>query len=173
MTSYKAALLVPLAMCLSAAAPAPVNSDPVGVAVKSAMVETGAKGIAIATIENGQVASVRAFGVRNDIGDPLTTDTVMYGASLTKTVFGYLVTQLAAENRLSLDLPIAKLMPKPKGGHNDTTANTLVCLQRKRRCVLILSNDVRSERAFPALVRAALGDTGVPYRWEYPGLPAY
>ncbi len=60
-----------------------------------------------------------------------------------------------------------------KGGHNDTTANTLVCLERGRRCVLILSNDVRAERAFPALVRAVLGETGVPYRWEYPGLPSY
>lgn len=57
-----------------------------------------------------------------------------------------------------------------KGGHNDTTANTLVCLQTSRRCVLILSNDVRAERAFPKLVRSVLGETGVPYRWEYPDL---
>ena len=54
-----------------------------------------------------------------------------------------------------------------KGGHNDVTANTLVCLERGRRCVLILGNDVRIEKAFPTLVRAALGDTGVPYDWEY------
>ena len=60
-----------------------------------------------------------------------------------------------------------------KGGHNDITANTLVCLERGQRCVLILSNDVRAEKAFPALVRAALGETGVPFRWEYPGLPSY
>jgi hypothetical protein len=60
-----------------------------------------------------------------------------------------------------------------KGGHNDTTANTLVCLERAKRCVLILSNDVRAERSFPAQVRAALGETGVPYRWEYLGLPKY
>ena len=60
-----------------------------------------------------------------------------------------------------------------KGGHNDTTANTLVCIERRKRCVLILSNDVRAERAFPMLVRAVLCETGVPYRWEYPGLPNY
>ncbi|MBL7507982.1 serine hydrolase, partial [Escherichia coli] len=54
-----------------------------------------------------------------------------------------------------------------KGGHNDVTANTLVCLERGQRCVLILGNDVRIERAFPKLVKAALGETGVPYRWEY------
>ncbi|SOB78531.1 CubicO group peptidase, beta-lactamase class C family [Sphingomonas guangdongensis] len=60
-----------------------------------------------------------------------------------------------------------------KGGHDDITANTLVCVERRRRCVLVLANDVRAERAFPAIVRTILGDTGVPYRWEYPGLPAY
>jgi CubicO group peptidase (beta-lactamase class C family) len=60
-----------------------------------------------------------------------------------------------------------------KGGHDEITANTLVCLERGERCVLILSNDVRIEAAFPALVRAVLGETGVPYRWEYPGLSRY
>lgn len=54
-----------------------------------------------------------------------------------------------------------------KGGHNDSTGNTLVCVERGRRCVAILSNDVRAEAAFPALVRFVLGETGAPWRWEY------
>ena len=54
-----------------------------------------------------------------------------------------------------------------KGGHDGQTANTLVCLERDQRCVLILSNDVRAERGFEELVRFILGDTGVPYDWEY------
>ena len=54
-----------------------------------------------------------------------------------------------------------------KGGHNDSTANTWVCIEKGRRCVLILSNDVRSEAAFPALVGFVLGDTGMPWTWEY------
>lgn len=54
-----------------------------------------------------------------------------------------------------------------KGGHNDSTGNTVVCVQRGRRCVVILSNDVRAERAFPRLVKFAIGDTGAPWRWEY------
>jgi CubicO group peptidase (beta-lactamase class C family) len=31
-----------------------------------------------------------------------------------------------------------------KGGHDDTTADTMVCIAKGERCVLILSNDVRS-----------------------------
>jgi len=54
-----------------------------------------------------------------------------------------------------------------KGGHNDTTGNTLVCVEKRKRCVAILSNDVRSEAGFPQLVRFVLGETGVPFDWEY------
>jgi hypothetical protein len=54
-----------------------------------------------------------------------------------------------------------------KGGHDGQTANTLVCIEAGRRCVVILSNDVRSEAGFADLVRFILGDTGVPYDWEY------
>ena len=54
-----------------------------------------------------------------------------------------------------------------EGGHNGTTANTMVCLEAHKRCVLILSNDVRSEAAFAELINFILGDTAVPYDWEY------
>jgi CubicO group peptidase (beta-lactamase class C family) len=360
----------------AAARPAPAPEE-VALAARDAMTATGARGLAIAVIDGGRVASVQAFGHRNAAGDPLTPDTVMYGASLTKAVVGYLTVQLAQERRLDLDAPIASMLAKPlpdygtvdgygpwgdladdarwrtitprhvlnhatgfanfawvepdgrlrihfepgsryaysgvgmmllqfglerglgldleaefrarllaplglsrtslrwqdtfaanladgwdadgqvrehdrrsrtraagsmdtspddfarlaaamvsgrglsarsraafvrgtrpittrqqfptllpdapvearprasaalgviafrgpqgagwyKGGHDDVTANTLVCLERTRRCLLVLANDVRAERAFPALVRRLLGDTGVPYRWEYP-----
>lgn len=54
-----------------------------------------------------------------------------------------------------------------KGGHDDTTANTWVCVERRKSCVVILSNDVRAEAGFPRLVKFVLGETGVPWRWEY------
>ncbi|MFG6433340.1 serine hydrolase domain-containing protein [Roseateles sp. LYH14W] len=54
-----------------------------------------------------------------------------------------------------------------KGGHNDSTGNTWVCVKQGKRCVVILANDVRAERAFPRLVEFILGETGVPWRWEY------
>jgi hypothetical protein len=54
-----------------------------------------------------------------------------------------------------------------KGGHNDTTGNMMVCLERGRRCAVMLANDVRAEAAFPRLVQAILGETGAPWDWEY------
>ena len=80
---------------------------------KAEMARTGAKGLAVAVIDNGQVASVQAFGARNAKGEPLTTDTVMYGASLTKAVFAYTVMQLVEEGKLNLDRPIGEYLPRP------------------------------------------------------------
>lgn len=345
--------------------------------VNRAMAETGAKGLAVAVIENTNVVYVKTFGLRNAKGEPLTSDTVMYGASLTKAVFAYTVLQLVDEGVIDLDAPISRYLAKPlpeyagfgdayapyetltderwrritprmllthsagfanfywdnpgeklvihfepgsryaysgdglillqfvleqglgldvgkemqrrvfdrfgmkntsmmwrsdfsanladgwhedgkaephdersrvraagsmdttisdfsrfasglmqgkglspasraemikaslpittasqfltfqpelppekrrrdlaaglgvvvfegpqghgfmKGGHNDTTANTWVCVETGKRCVVILSNDVRAEKAFPDLLKAALGETGAPYDWEY------
>lgn len=54
-----------------------------------------------------------------------------------------------------------------KGGHNDSTGNTWVCLERQQSCVVILSNDVRAEPLFPGIVNIVLGETGMPWSWEY------
>lgn len=75
--------------------------------------ETGAKGLAIAVIDNGQVGYVQAYGVRNAKGEPLTSDTVMYGASLTKTVFAYTVMRQVDQGRMALDRPLAEALPQP------------------------------------------------------------
>jgi CubicO group peptidase (beta-lactamase class C family) len=56
-----------------------------------------------------------------------------------------------------------------KGGHNDSTGNTWVCLERQKSCVVILSNDVRAEPLFPGIVKIILGETGMPWSWEYGG----
>ena len=54
-----------------------------------------------------------------------------------------------------------------KGGHNDWTGNMVICLEATRRCLVMLANDVRAERIYPELARAVLGETAMPWRWEY------
>ena len=77
------------------------------------MTQTRAKGMAVAVIDHGKVGYVQSYGIRNAKGDPLTTDTVMYGASLTKTVFAYTVMQLVDQGKLNLDTPIEADLDKP------------------------------------------------------------
>jgi hypothetical protein len=54
-----------------------------------------------------------------------------------------------------------------KGGHNDTTGNMVICLETGQRCVVMLANDVRAERIYPAVARLVLGETNMPWTWEY------
>jgi hypothetical protein len=54
-----------------------------------------------------------------------------------------------------------------KGGHDSQTANMLVCLEKSKNCVLMLSNDVRAEAGYAAFANAMLGRSGVPLDWEY------
>lgn len=93
------------------------QSMPTGAAIDAEvgkiMTRTHAKGMAVAVIDRGKVGYVQAYGIRNAKGDPLTTDTVMYGASLTKTVFAYTVMQLVDQRKLTLDTPLKDLLDKP------------------------------------------------------------
>lgn len=94
------------------------KADLDGIAAE-AMAKTGAQGLAIAVTAPGRVVAQGAWGKRNGKGDPLQTDTIMYGASLTKTAFAHYVNQLALEGKLDLDQPIAKLLPRPLPEYTD------------------------------------------------------
>ncbi len=94
-------------------AASPREYSSVDAAVHKVMANTGARGLALAIIDGGRVRYVRAYGVRNAQGDPLKTDTIMYGASLTKTVFAYTVLQLVDEGKLALDTPLAAYLDNP------------------------------------------------------------
>ncbi len=71
-------------------------------------------GLALAIVERGGPVYVKAYGLADaERGTPLTTRTVMYGASLTKAAFAYTVMTLVDEGRVDLDRPIAASLPRP------------------------------------------------------------
>lgn len=111
----KMALSLFASLCLPLAAVAQTIPSEAAIDAKVAkiMTQTHANGMAVAVVDHGKVAQVHAYGIRNAKGDPLTTETVMYGASLTKTVFAYMVMQLADQGRLKLDTPIKDDLDKP------------------------------------------------------------
>ena len=110
------ALAAAAALALSACASVPDAPSPGAIdrVATSLMRETGTQGLALALIDDGKIAYVKSYGLRDvAAAKALTTDTVMYGASLTKFLFSAMVMQLVEEGRLSLDQPIAQLLPKP------------------------------------------------------------
>ena len=89
------------------------NGAAIDAAVSRIMAQTRAKGMAVAVVDRGKAGYVQAYGIRNAKGDALTTETVMYGASLTKTVFAYTVMRLVDQGKLNLDTPIKDDLDKP------------------------------------------------------------
>lgn len=82
--------------------------------IEQLMTREDVKGFALALIENNEITHLQSYGFRNvEQSLLLETDTVMYGASLTKAAFSYMVLQLVDEGAIELDQPIAELLPKP------------------------------------------------------------
>ncbi|MBQ5946761.1 serine hydrolase, partial [Massilia sp. ST3] len=110
-------LVVLLATCVvvSACASSPHTGAKVSDSeVEALMRREQVQGLAMAIIDDGKLTKLATYGKRSvERKLPLEPDTVMYGASLTKTVFAYLVLQLAGEGRIDLDAPITQLLPKP------------------------------------------------------------
>jgi CubicO group peptidase (beta-lactamase class C family) len=71
-------------------------------------------GLGVAVFNEGEPVYVRTFGVqRTDTRRPLTRDTVFYGASLSKAVFGVLVLRLVDDGVLDLDTPLVRYLDGP------------------------------------------------------------
>jgi CubicO group peptidase (beta-lactamase class C family) len=111
-------LLLPVA---AAAAPAghgfdgrPLQSDAVAQIARDTLAKGQIPGLAVAIVEDGRIAFIGTYGYR-DVARrlPLTPDTDMYGASLTKAAFAYMVAQLADEGVIDLDAPISRYLKKP------------------------------------------------------------
>ena len=105
-----------LAAAMAISAPALAASDYKALDAEAARLMKVGKipGLALAVIENGQVVHVSAQGFRNvERQLPLTPDTIMYAASITKAAFAYYVLMLVDEGRIDLDTPIRAYLPKP------------------------------------------------------------
>lgn len=112
--------LLAVSICrIASAAEGLPNAAMIDSTARALMQREHVEGLALAVIDSGAVMHVAAYGVRNAVRDPLTTQTIMYGASLTKTAFTYLVMQLVDEGRLNLDTSIADLLPRPLPEYDD------------------------------------------------------
>lgn len=116
---------VALASCVSDPLP-PANTalrgEALGARIEALMAREQVVGMAVAVVERGEITHVGAYGYRNRENTlPLKTDTIMYGASVTKAAFAYMVMQLVDEGRLDLDRPIAEYLPRPLPEYDDYT----------------------------------------------------
>ncbi len=53
-----------------------------------------------------------------------------------------------------------------KEGHGDGAQNYMVCFQRSKSCMILLTNSDNGEMAFQPLLERILGATVIPFEWE-------
>ena len=71
-------------------------------------------GLGIAVIRDGKVVFRQSYGYAiPEDKVPLTPATVMYGGSLSKATFAWMLMQLVDEGKVDLDKPIDQYLPKP------------------------------------------------------------
>jgi len=89
----------------------PAHADKIAASELTRDHVTGAQ---LAILNNGHVVWTYAFGFRDvEHQLPMTTDTDMGAASITKPVFATWVMRLVEEHRIDLDEPIAKMLSRP------------------------------------------------------------
>lgn len=56
-----------------------------------------------------------------------------------------------------------------KEGHGDGAQNYMICFERRKVCMILLTNSDNGERAFRPLLETIMGNTVTPWEWEgYP-----
>ena len=84
------------------------------VAVKTSMRAAGVTGAGIAIVNGGKIVYLKAFGLRDTRKRlPLTPDSVMTAASLSKSAFAIMVMTLVHDRIVELDKPVYEYLPKP------------------------------------------------------------
>jgi CubicO group peptidase (beta-lactamase class C family) len=53
-----------------------------------------------------------------------------------------------------------------KEGHGDGAENYIICFQKRKACMILLTNSDNGELAFRPLLETILGDTVTPWEWE-------
>lgn len=81
---------------------------------RKTLADSRVTGAQIAIIDEGKLVWSAAFGLRRrDPALPVTRETTMWAASITKSVFATYVMQLVERGEFSLDTPVAKQLAKP------------------------------------------------------------
>lgn len=72
------------------------------------------EGLNLAILNDNKAALVRSYGFKNKPKNALMdTSTIVYGASFSKAVFGYLMMKLVKEKVIDLDRPLYQYLKKP------------------------------------------------------------
>lgn len=91
-----------------------ISAADIDEAVTQWMKKAHVTGVGIAIFNDGEVAYLKTYGAKDTEKHlPLTPDSVMTAASLTKPAFATMVAQLVHEHVIDFDEPVYEYLPKP------------------------------------------------------------
>jgi len=91
-----------------------ITPSQIDASVNQWMQQAHVTGLGIAVFNDGKIVYLHAYGSRDtEKGLPLTPDTVMAAASLSKAAFATVVMHLVQKQVLDLDKPVYQYLPKP------------------------------------------------------------
>jgi len=91
-----------------------INSDTIDRHIERIRDAAGVTGIAVGIINHNQPVYLKKYGVNsNASGSVGTVNASLYAASFSKSVFAFLVMQLADQKKINLDQPVYTYLPKP------------------------------------------------------------
>jgi CubicO group peptidase (beta-lactamase class C family) len=82
--------------------------------IKRLMDTANIQGLDLAILNNNKTVFIKSYGFKNKIkNELLDTASIMYAASFSKAVFGYLTMKLVEDKVIDLDKPLYKYLSKP------------------------------------------------------------
>jgi len=91
-----------------------ISADSLQNEIARLMKEANVSGLGISVFNKNKPVFSKTFGLANvPQKDSLKNSTVLYGASLSKAVFAYIVMQLVQEKIIDLDKPVGQYLSKP------------------------------------------------------------
>ena len=91
-----------------------ITSAEIDATVTRLMQAAEVTGVGVAIFNHNKIVYLKAYGVRDkEKNFPLTPDSVMTAASLSKSAFATVVMQLVEQGVLDLDKPVYQYLPKP------------------------------------------------------------
>ncbi|MDX1955791.1 MAG: serine hydrolase domain-containing protein, partial [Chitinophagaceae bacterium] len=93
-----------------------ITEEQIDKTVTRLMEAANVQGIGLAVLNNKETVFIKSYGYKNKPqNEMLDTASIMYGASFSKAVFGYLTLKLVQEKILNLDKPLYQYLSKSIG----------------------------------------------------------
>jgi len=110
----------------SASKPAQESIEAIDTYITEQMNELEIPGVAIGIVRGEEVVYVQGYGVADEAGRAMTSDTPFLIASLTKSITALGIMQLVEEGRIDLDAPIQKYLPWFRVADEETSSQITI-----------------------------------------------